>query len=58
MDKSIGIGLIGIGMGRDLLYLNDDPESGFQVGGVCSATASKAEALASAFCLFSESKVG
>ena len=40
MDKSIGIGLIGIGMGRDLLYLNDESESRFQVRGVCSATAS------------------
>jgi len=54
MDKSIGIGLIGIGMGRDLLYLNDDPESQFQVRGICSATASKVEAIAKengiAFC--------
>ena len=46
MDKSIGIGLIGIGMGRDLFYLNDEPESRFQVRGVCSATASKVEAVA------------
>ncbi len=46
MDKSIGIGLIGIGMGRDLFYLNDDPESRFEVRGICSATASKVEALA------------
>lgn len=46
MDKSIGIGLIGIGMGRDLLYLNSDPESRFQVRSICSATASKVEALA------------
>jgi predicted dehydrogenase len=46
MGKSIGIGVIGIGMGRDLLYLNDEPESRFQVRGVCSATASKVEAVA------------
>ena len=30
MNKAIGIGLIGIGMGQDLLYLNHDPESLFQ----------------------------
>lgn len=46
MYKSIGIGLIGIGMGKDLLYLNDDPESRFQVRGICAATASKVEVLA------------
>ena len=46
MDKSIGIGLIGVGMGRDLLYLNEDTESRFQVRGICSATASKAKTVA------------
>ncbi len=46
MDKSIGIGIIGLGMGRDLLYLNGDLESKFQVRGICSATASKVEAAA------------
>ena len=46
MEKSIGIGIIGLGMGQDLLYLNDDPESRFQVRGICSATASKVEAIA------------
>ena len=46
MDKSIGIGLIGIGMGQDLLYLNNEPESRFQVRGICAATASKVEAVA------------
>jgi predicted dehydrogenase len=46
MEKPIGIGLIGIGMGRDLLYVNDDPESRFQVRGICSATATRAEAVA------------
>ncbi len=30
MNKSIGIGLIGLGMGRDLFYLNYDPESRFR----------------------------
>jgi len=46
MEKTIGIGLIGLGMGRDLLYLNSDPESRFQVRGVCTSTPSKAEAFA------------
>jgi len=46
MEKSIGIGLIGTGMGRDLLYLNEEPESRFQVRGICSATAAKVEAVA------------
>ena len=46
MGKTIGVGLIGVGMGGDLLYLNDDPESQFLVRGICSATASKAEAAA------------
>lgn len=46
MNKSIGIGLIGLGMGRDLFYLNHDPESHFEVRGICSATAKKVEAVA------------
>lgn len=46
MDKTIGIGLIGLGMGLDLLYLNNDPESQFQVRGLCSATAAKVETAA------------
>jgi len=46
MDKSIGIGLIGIGMGRDLFYLNCEPESRLEVRGICAATASKVEAVA------------
>lgn len=46
MEKTIGIGLIGVGMGKDLLYLNSDPESRFQVRGLCSATAAKVESLA------------
>lgn len=46
MEKSIGIGLIGLGMGRDLISLNYDPESRFEVRGICSATASKVESIA------------
>lgn len=46
MEKSLGIGIIGLGMGRDLLYLNNEPESHFQVRGVCSATPGKVKAFA------------
>lgn len=41
MKKEIGIGVIGLGMGKDLLYLNRDPSSRFEVRGLCSTTASK-----------------
>jgi len=37
MKKDIGIGVIGVGMGLDLLYLNDDPSSRFQVRALCAA---------------------
>ena len=48
MEKDIGIGIIGLGMGRDLFYLNNDPESRLQVRGICASTASKVEASAKA----------
>ena len=37
MQKDIGLGIIGVGMGLDLLYLNGDPGSRFQVRGLCAA---------------------
>jgi predicted dehydrogenase len=37
MEKDIGIGVIGIGMGLDLVYLNGDPSSRFAVRGFCAA---------------------
>jgi len=37
MGKDIGIGVIGVGMGLDLLYLNDETESRFEVRGLCAA---------------------
>lgn len=46
MEKTIGIGIIGLGMGRDLFYLNNDPESRFQVRGICASTANKVESSA------------
>lgn len=43
MDQTIGLG-----MGRDLFYLNDEPESRMELRGICAATASKIEAIAKA----------
>ncbi len=43
MGGDIGLGVIGIGMGRDLFYLNKDPSSRFEVRGICAKTASKVE---------------
>lgn len=37
MKKDIGVGVIGVGMGLDLLYLNDDPNSRLEVRGLCAA---------------------
>jgi len=46
MEKTLGIGLIGLGMGRDLFYLNSDPDSRFEVRGICASTAGKVKTLA------------
>jgi len=46
MDKTIGIGVIGLGMGKDLFYVNSDPSTRFEVRAVCSRTPAKAEAAA------------
>ena len=43
MVGDIGLGVIGLGMGRDLFYLNQDPFTRFQVRGICAKTASKVE---------------
>lgn len=43
MDKTIGIGVIGLGMGRDLLYVNSDASTRFEVRGLCATTAAKVE---------------
>jgi predicted dehydrogenase len=44
--KEIGIGVIGIGMGSNLLPINHDPHSKLAVRGLCSQSASKVAALA------------
>jgi predicted dehydrogenase len=46
MAKTIGIGVIGIGMGSTMLPLNDDPSSPFEVRSLCAATEAKVRDLA------------
>lgn len=46
MADSIGLGVIGLGMGKDLFYLNSDPSSRFEVRAICATTAAKAERVA------------
>ena len=43
MSKDLGIGIVGIGMGLDLCYVNDDPSSRFEVRALCSNTQEKLE---------------
>jgi predicted dehydrogenase len=40
-EKDLGIGLIGVGMGADLFYLNEDPNSRFIVKAVSALTPAK-----------------
>lgn len=44
--KDIGVGVIGIGMGANMLLLNREEKSRFEVRALCSATLSKVKALA------------
>ena len=46
VEKTIGVGVVGINMGSDTLEVNNDPDSRFIVRGLCSATAAKVKALA------------
>lgn len=41
MNKDIGIGVVGIGMGLDLCALNAEPHSRFEVRGLCANTPEK-----------------
>lgn len=47
--KDIGIGVIGIGMGANLLFINRDPTSRLVVRAVCSPTEDKVRRLAEAW---------
>lgn len=44
--KEIGVGVIGIGMGANMLFLNRDPNSRFEVRGLCAPNPVKLGALA------------
>lgn len=46
MSKSLGVGVIGLGMGQDMYLLHDDPGSAFEVRGVCASTAEKTRTIA------------
>ena len=46
MDKDIGIGVIGLGMGKDLFYVSTDPSTRFDVRGICASTPGKVERVA------------
>jgi predicted dehydrogenase len=46
VDKTLGIGVIGLGMGKDLFYVNSDPGTRFEVRGICATTAAKVERVA------------
>jgi len=48
MGKDLGVGVIGLGMGRDLFYLNRDPGTRLEIRGVCSKDPAKAERAARA----------
>lgn len=43
MKKDLGIGIVGLGMGRDLLYVNRDAASRFEVRGLCARTREKVQ---------------
>ena len=48
MSGSIGVGVIGLGMGQDMYLLHDDPASPFEVRAVCASSDEKAESVARA----------
>lgn len=45
-QKSVGIGIIGLGMGANLLFINQEPESRLEVRGLCAGRAIRAGQLA------------
>ncbi len=46
MDKQIGVGVIGLGMGRDLFYLNRDAGTRMEVRGICGSSPEKTQRIA------------
>lgn len=44
--KDLGIGIIGVGMGLELLYLNEVSDSRFEIRGLCAAHKEKVEKIA------------
>jgi predicted dehydrogenase len=46
MHKDLGVGIIGLGMGRDLFYLNRDPSTRFEIRGLCGSDPEKAARIA------------
>ncbi len=46
-EKTVGIGVIGTGMGANLLYVNREPESRLEVRALCATDADRAGRLAS-----------
>ncbi len=46
VKKDIGIGVIGIGMGANLLYINREPDSRLEVRALCSPTEARVKRLA------------
>ncbi|MEE2710055.1 MAG: Gfo/Idh/MocA family oxidoreductase [Gemmatimonadota bacterium] len=46
MSESIGVGVIGLGMGQDMYLLHQDPGSRFEVRGICASTEEKTRTVA------------
>lgn len=46
MGKDLGVGIIGLGMGRDLFYLNRDPSTRLEIRGVCGNNSEKTARIA------------
>ncbi|MGI6417492.1 MAG: Gfo/Idh/MocA family protein [Thermoguttaceae bacterium] len=46
MVKDLGVGIIGLGMGRDLLYLNRERSTRFEVRGICGRDSGKTARIA------------
>jgi predicted dehydrogenase len=45
-EKTVGIGVIGLGMGANLLYVNREPDSRLEVRGLCATNMARTARLA------------